>query len=376
MKNIFNSFKDLLSYIVLVVVGLLVVLGVVFGIVKKTQGSLVAHAWDYDYTVDLISGVSLYETLLDVYGETYVERKLCFAQWPYENKQEVGYYLNVTSPETVHFDFHFDMYLAVLRLKEGKEEIGFVTNNRASFQNPVIVQNTVPRMFFNEPMFVDDFGALYQNGLYASGLPKYGFLNTYFSNFLSQGFGIYTNRIEYGEPAIINWFNMRAVGFKIVFYDFYGINYSINTADYNFNDYFFDIIGFNKSPNLGADAMLWDVLAGQGGGSYTVGYQDGLGAGYENGYTDGFDDGYADGAVNGYPDGYDDGYADGTTDGYEQGFAEGQSGGSSWLVGLLDGVSAVLNIQFLPGITFATVVFVPIVFALFWWLIKLLRGGE
>jgi hypothetical protein len=103
----------------------------------------------------------------------------------------------------------------------------------------------------------------------------------------------------------------------------------------------------------------------------SVAYQEGETDGYNEGYFDGYDDGNFDGFENGYDAGFNDGY----DVGYEANTA-GNEGLFDMMASLFGGVGAVFNIYVLPSITLGMLVFVPIIFALLMFIIKILRGGS
>jgi hypothetical protein len=105
--------------------------------------------------------------------------------------------------------------------------------------------------------------------------------------------------------------------------------------------------------------------------SYTEGNEDG----YYEGQEDGFDLGYGEGYEEGNADGYNEGYEIGYGDGFEANVA-GNEGLFDMMASLFGGVGAVFNIYVLPSITLGMLVFVPIIFALLMFIIKILRGGS
>lgn len=97
----------------------------------------------------------------------------------------------------------------------------------------------------------------------------------------------------------------------------------------------------------------------------------GQSASWGEGYTDGYIDGFTDGEDNAYPVGYDDGYEDGLS-----ALEDTNSGLLDILSSLFGAVGNVFNIYVFPGITMGMLVFVPIIFAMLLFVIKLLRGGS
>lgn len=112
---------------------------------------------------------------------------------------------------------------------------------------------------------------------------------------------------------------------------------------------------------------------------YQEGYNAGVDAGYSEGYTEGDADGYDRGASEGYNSGYDEGYSDGYNSGYDFGFVEGQNTdmtSTSFLGGIIGGVVGILNLNILPGFTLGMLITIPLILGLFFWLFKLIGGGN
>ena len=76
-----------------------------------------------------------------------------------------------------------------------------------------------------------------------------------------------------------------------------------------------------------------------------------------------------------YEDGYNAGYDDGHQDGYDEGYDEGATFEfTTWFRSILSAVSIILSIELLSGITLGTILFVPLMFGLFWFFIKMVTG--
>jgi hypothetical protein len=101
----------------------------------------------------------------------------------------------------------------------------------------------------------------------------------------------------------------------------------------------------------------------------------------------GISEAYGQGENDGYDMGYNQGYGDGEEFGYEQGYETGFEDGFNELNNTASGlfqilgsaftsVGSIFNIMILPGITIGMLVFVPIIFALLLFIIKILRGGS
>ena len=76
-----------------------------------------------------------------------------------------------------------------------------------------------------------------------------------------------------------------------------------------------------------------------------------------------------------YDEGYDAGYDDGHQDGYDAGYDDGANFEfTTWFRSILSAVSIILSIELLTGITLGTILFVPLMFGLFWFFIKMVTG--
>jgi hypothetical protein len=96
---------------------------------------------------------------------------------------------------------------------------------------------------------------------------------------------------------------------------------------------------------------------------------------YTQGYDTGYDTGYFDGDSQGYLDGFEFGYESGFEDGFNE-LNNTASGLFQILGSAFTAVGSIFNIMILPGITIGMLVFVPIIFALLLFIIKILRGGS
>jgi hypothetical protein len=145
---------------------------------------------------------------------------------------------------------------------------------------------------------------------------------------------------------------------------------------------------FNNGYNAGYQAGL---NAGGGGADvynsgYNAGFTAGQLAGYQQGlaenqqevYDNAYNEGLSAGLLEGYNSGYDAGYDVGLTNGYNAGLLEGQESNAStvsWLGSLLSGFTSILDIKILPGFTLGGLISIPLIFGLFFFLFKLIKGG-
>jgi hypothetical protein len=101
----------------------------------------------------------------------------------------------------------------------------------------------------------------------------------------------------------------------------------------------------------------------------------GISPSYTEGYDTGYDTGYFDGDSQGYLDGFEFGYESGFEDGFNE-LNNTASGLFQILGSAFTAIGSIFNIMILPGITIGMLVFVPIIFALLLFIIKILRGGS
>lgn len=112
---------------------------------------------------------------------------------------------------------------------------------------------------------------------------------------------------------------------------------------------------------------------------YQKGLDDGFDDGYDYGYDIGFDNGYGYGHDDGYGYGYDDGYGDGYGIGYDYGYDNGFDASetfnfASLLTQVFVGIGSLLAIEILPNISIGTIIAVPLVFGIIYFIIGK-RGG-
>jgi hypothetical protein len=101
----------------------------------------------------------------------------------------------------------------------------------------------------------------------------------------------------------------------------------------------------------------------------------GVSSSYIEGYDNGYDTGYSLGDSQGYLDGFEFGYESGFEDGFNE-LNNTASGLFQILGSAFTAIGSIFNIMILPGITIGMLVFVPIIFALLLFIIKILRGGS
>jgi hypothetical protein len=96
----------------------------------------------------------------------------------------------------------------------------------------------------------------------------------------------------------------------------------------------------------------------------------GVSASYNEGYLDGDADGFEDGFDLGYEDGFEDGFDDGL-----EALENSTSGLFDILGNVFGAVSTIFAIYILPGINIGMFVFIPLIFTLLLFILKILRGG-
>ena len=92
-----------------------------------------------------------------------------------------------------------------------------------------------------------------------------------------------------------------------------------------------------------------------------------------------YTEGYLDGDADGFEDGFDLGYEDGLIDGFQDGLEalEDSTAGLFDILGNVFGaVGTVFGIYVLPGINIGMLVFIPLIFTLLLFILKILRGGS
>lgn len=198
--------------------------------------------------------------------------------------------------------------------------------------------------------------------------------------------------LKNGDFVVKNWYDNFLIAGKsttesliilsntyVVFKDPFSINYYKMTYEY-VTDYY---EGFE-------DGFLKGYQAG-----YNAGYYASLGSTLEEAYQQGYNAGLQESLANSdnaqvYDIAYNIGYRDGLelmkesiyskafNDGYNAGFTDGSDNVSSvsWIVTLLSGLTSILSLQILPGFTLSTLIMIPMIFGVFWFFLKLIKGGD
>jgi len=96
----------------------------------------------------------------------------------------------------------------------------------------------------------------------------------------------------------------------------------------------------------------------------------GVSASYTEGYLDGDADGFEDGFDLGYENGLEDGYQDGL-----EALEDSTTGLFDILGNVFGAVGTIFEIYILPGINIGMLVFIPLIFTLLLFILKILRGG-
>ena len=140
-----------------------------------------------------------------------------------------------------------------------------------------------------------------------------------------------------------------------------GLN-QVDTASYN-NGYYAGLeVSATSSYNEGYDL------------GYTAGLTAGQSEGYDTGYLDGQDYGEGVGYDTGYNVGYNFGYEEGNNAGYTAGLVSA-NGFASFLAGITGAVGTVLTFELFPNFTIGTVIMIPLMFGLFWFILKMTGFG-
>jgi hypothetical protein len=123
--------------------------------------------------------------------------------------------------------------------------------------------------------------------------------------------------------------------------------WSIKSIQGGVIDYFIAIFKSNKG--------MWDIMTGDE---------------YENGYVSGQADGYSSG--------YTNGYNEGDTAGYNRGYTEGAQHNEANIFSIIQqgfsSITSLFNIQIFPGITLATLFFIPMIVVIVIALMHIFKG--
>lgn len=103
--------------------------------------------------------------------------------------------------------------------------------------------------------------------------------------------------------------------------------------------------------------------------------------GYQSGFTKGYDTAEADVFPVAFQQGFNIGFDDGFNEGFDEGFDEGFEGfadsggfGFAWIQTFFSLFTAIFSITLLPGLSVGTIVAIPIVLSLIFFILKLIRG--